>query len=403
MSSDKKEWKKPERYIPGPGMPALPPQLNNATNKTVDEVVSEMKKLPFFMTEKEDADDDDNEQIEALKALAYEGEPEEIAGNFKNQGNDQFKIKRYQDAIIFYTKAINVPDLGVKGEDPALGLKIKRDSLANRAACNFELKNYRRCINDCKEVLSKLDSKHEKCIYRAGRAFLALDRVDEAIEILEYGMQQVPDSKSIPSLLEQVKERKRKVEELARKAREREELKQTKTRNLQMAIQAHNFTMLNSVHTDEDGNNAFPDDVKIHLEDPLVPSSQLIVPLLFLYPLEMQSDIFQQVDVSTTTVADFLRELFNPDNLPPWVQASEEKRREYGSGVANLEVYAQTGAGGLVKVGKKSTVEKIFSLKSPVVPIVDGVPRLYIVPKSRAEEWLKSWNKDHARYLLYGE
>jgi tetratricopeptide (TPR) repeat protein len=117
------------RYVPGPGMPALPPELNRYTRATVDETIAEMKKIPFFMTEL-DEDDAQNEQIEALKALAYEGEPDEVAMNFKNQGNDLFKQKKYKDAAEFYTKAIEV-DAGVPEIDIA--------SYTNRAACNLHL------------------------------------------------------------------------------------------------------------------------------------------------------------------------------------------------------------------------------------------------------------------------
>lgn len=412
--SNQDEWKKPERYVPLPGMPAIPPQLQrDMRNKTVDEVARELKRLPFFMTdlkdgEEPDLDEDDTvgrEQLEALKALAYDGEPEEIAGNFKSQGNEQYKLRRYKDAIIFYTKAISVEGLGEKGDDPEEGKKIKLASLANRAACNLELKNYRKCITDCKTVLSTLDSKHEKSIFRAGKALLAVDRVDESIDILEYGVKVVPESQSIPVLLQQAKERYERLKELEQKRRKAEELKQTKKLNLQAAIDAHGFTLLSSTHTDDgeggsNYNSMFPTDTRIHLEDELNPASTLVVPIMFLYPVDMQSDIMQQADVSSTTINDFLQQLFG-DELPPWA-IPETGNSEY-SNLKSLEVYAQTDSGGLVKVGKNSTLEKIFSLKKPVVPIIDGVPRLYVVPKTKSKEWLGTWNKDHARYLLYGK
>lgn len=55
---------------------------------------------------------------------------QEIAQNFKEQGNDYFKGKRYREALNFYTQGIDA-----KPSDPVLleGL------LCNRAACNLEL------------------------------------------------------------------------------------------------------------------------------------------------------------------------------------------------------------------------------------------------------------------------
>lgn len=54
----------------------------------------------------------------------------EIAQNFKEQGNDAFKEKRYRDALKFYTQGIDA-----KPTDP----RTLEALLCNRAACNLEL------------------------------------------------------------------------------------------------------------------------------------------------------------------------------------------------------------------------------------------------------------------------
>jgi tetratricopeptide (TPR) repeat protein len=59
---------------------------------------------------------------------------EEIASNFKAQGNDYFKAKRYREALGFYTQAIDA-----KPTDPVL----KESLFLNRAACNLELSEWR--------------------------------------------------------------------------------------------------------------------------------------------------------------------------------------------------------------------------------------------------------------------
>jgi hypothetical protein len=58
----------------------------------------------------------------------------EIAQNFKEQGNDYFKGRRYREALGFYTQGIDV-----KPTDPA----VREILLCNRAACNIELSKYR--------------------------------------------------------------------------------------------------------------------------------------------------------------------------------------------------------------------------------------------------------------------
>ncbi|KAL6015413.1 HSP70/90 co-chaperone, partial [Candidozyma auris] len=103
------EWER-RRYRPKPGEPELPPQLSGFANKSTDEVLKEINRLPFFMTELDETDGEggQNESLEALKSLAYDGEPHEIAANFKNQGNECYKVKRYKDAVQFYTQGIEI-------------------------------------------------------------------------------------------------------------------------------------------------------------------------------------------------------------------------------------------------------------------------------------------------------
>jgi hypothetical protein len=56
--------------------------------------------------------------------------PQEIAQNFKEQGNDYFKGKRFREALGFYNQGIDA-----KPTDGTLLQSL----LSNRAACNLEL------------------------------------------------------------------------------------------------------------------------------------------------------------------------------------------------------------------------------------------------------------------------
>lgn len=422
MSSEppKDDWKKPERYVPAPGAPVLPPQLSDFKYTNVDEFVTDLKKMPFFMTQLDD--NEDNEELQALKAMTYEGDPHEIAENFKKQGNDCYKVKDYKNAIEYYTQALavevgsssdkKIEDLEEREKEVDLLKAIKVASYSNRAACNLELRNYRRCINDCKSALM-LDPTHTKSTWRAGKAYLATEYISEAIEILEYGQSLFPESKStegekpaqlvaIDTLLETVLKRKKTLEELEAKRKAAAELKERKKKNLEFALNAHNFSVLmtSNPHDEDDlksnDNASLPVDTKIRLQDPLNPASDLYLPLLFLYPLEMQSDIIQEAE-TTSVLNDHVSQLF--ESPPPWfAQKPDEHPRDYQ--LKNLLIYAQTRSGGVVKIGKNSTVGKVLSLKSPQIPIIDGVARFYIVPKNKSEEWLSTWNKDQAKKMI---
>ncbi|KAM0465299.1 hypothetical protein ACHAP7_012298, partial [Fusarium lateritium] len=86
--------------------PQLPPAHAISSGKTVDEVWEDLNKSPLFMT---DLDvNEENDDIAALQALAYEGTPLENGQEFKERGNEYFKIKNYVDAKEFYGKGIAI-------------------------------------------------------------------------------------------------------------------------------------------------------------------------------------------------------------------------------------------------------------------------------------------------------
>ncbi len=86
-----------------------------------------MKDLPT------DADADTQTALDALQSLAFDGSPDEVAANFKQQANDYFRARRFREALGFYTQAIDA-----NPQDKALLETLH----ANRAACHLELQNY---------------------------------------------------------------------------------------------------------------------------------------------------------------------------------------------------------------------------------------------------------------------
>ena len=115
--------------------------------QTEDEVLATFDSVPLFMKSLPE-DDSQDSTLAALQSLIYEGTPDgkwdifpinllwpqvEIAQNFKEQGNDYFKGKRFREALGFYTQGLDA-----KPTDPAILEAI----LCNRAACNLELGEY---------------------------------------------------------------------------------------------------------------------------------------------------------------------------------------------------------------------------------------------------------------------
>lgn len=97
--------------------------------------------------------DGENVELEAMRALQYEGTPAEIAQGFKEQGNEMAKVKRWKDGKEFYTKGIAVlvqekqrrggltDKKAEVGEDREVRQRvdIEEACYVNRALCNLEL------------------------------------------------------------------------------------------------------------------------------------------------------------------------------------------------------------------------------------------------------------------------
>lgn len=144
---------------PGSVSAALPPGMQRAKEVTADELLKELNRVPLFMTSLDETDGEGGENIdlEALKAIAYEGTRAEIAQNFREQGTELIRTeKRYHEAREFYTKAINALKAPPPPPDPEQGPQvievdeeaeekkersIEEVCLVNRALCNLEMSN----------------------------------------------------------------------------------------------------------------------------------------------------------------------------------------------------------------------------------------------------------------------
>lgn len=100
-----------------------------------------------------------------------EGDPHTLA-EWKNFGNKQFVLKRYNDAIKAYTAGLSLCNY----EDP--------DLLANRAAAYLNLERFTLALKDVDAVL-KAEPSHIKAIHRKARALSGLAKYEEAISFLK--------------------------------------------------------------------------------------------------------------------------------------------------------------------------------------------------------------------------
>ncbi|KAI1130519.1 TPR-like protein [Nemania abortiva] len=395
-----------------PATAAMFPELSPgrammSEKKTVDEVVAELKKSPFFMTELEE-----NDETEAFKALAYEGTPLENGSEFKEQGNECFKTRRWGDAKEFYTKGILILAAEERKRKQAADLSSKKPSTTasrsndkegekedrekeeisedeirkeratleslyvNRAACHLELKNYRSCWLDSSAAL-RLNSNNIKAYYRSARAFLAVGRIAEADDACARGLAIDPSNNPLKSVARDII---KKAEETGvRQRREAERIAKEKRREalVKAALRAREIRTRATAQPPE------MEDAGIKLvPDPDDPASHLAFPTVLLYPVHLESDFIKGFN-ETDALADHLGYVFPL----PW-------DREGVYTLAGVECYMETVAGGLIKLGKKVPLLKV--LAGGKVEVVDEVVRIFVLPKAQAAAWVEEFKMKKA-------
>ncbi|ORY63073.1 uncharacterized protein BCR38DRAFT_435806 [Pseudomassariella vexata] len=370
--------------------PELPPALAATSNKTVDEVLADLNKSPLFMTELEENDD-----TEALKALAYEGTPLEVGSEFKERGNECFKEKDWTNAKEFYTKGVLVlaaeerkrakpgeqtTTTAAEEETPEDEVEKQRAVMetlyVNRAACHLELKNYRSCTIDCASAL-RINPRNIKAFYRSAKALLAVNRIEEADDACARGLAINENNAALRAVAQDIIKKNEQIG--AKQRKENERLAKEKRRELLLRAALH----ARGIKTRKTAQPPEMDGVGMQLvPDPDDPKSSLSFPTVLLYPQDLESDFIKAFN-ETESLVDHLGYI-----LPlPW-----DKKGEYT--LAKVECYMDTLSGGLIKVGKKVPLLKILS--SGNVEVVDQVIRLYILPKAKAESWAQEYKRKKA-------
>ncbi|KAJ1919698.1 HSP70/90 co-chaperone [Mycoemilia scoparia] len=379
--------------------PAGPEKFNVEGAFNPDNLDKELNSVPLFMRNLPKPDDlDDNVALAALQSLAYEGTPEEIALNFKEQGNEAFKDKNFRDAIKYYTQALEQ-----NFEDDILRAVI----FVNRAASNLELKNYRSAINDCAETLN-IDQKNIKALFRSAKACYFLEKLEEAIDCCDIGLKIDPENTALTTLRTRCIARKEELDTMERKRQERREKRQKERKLLAEAIKIRGLkfevrkpTSANESDDelgDEEGEKLDPWENKSGKQVILDENSgHLAWPVFFLYPEHKESDFVEAFDEATTlgeqisvvlqTPAPWDIGPSSPYYTPNNVDLYFIHRPE--NGLEDDEI--------LVKVNIQCPLGT--ALSHPKYQIVNGIPSFIVLQKSGEfrEKFLDEYRKRRQR------
>ncbi|PYH70569.1 HSP70/90 family co-chaperone CNS1 [Aspergillus vadensis CBS 113365] len=361
-----------------PMAPQMPPAMEAVSTHTTDELADILNRTPLFMTDINKAYDENGENpfLDAIRALQNEGTRGDVAQNFREQGNEAAREKRWADAKEHYSKGIAVllakEDKWDKPEDEKEEARLRREveeaCYINRALCHLELKNYRSTTLDCAAVL-KLNPKNVKAYYRSAMALFSLDKIVEAEDVASRGLKLDPNNKALQMVAGKIGERKAVLERIAaRKKAEDERTRKEKTL-LSVALKAR------QIRTRKTDQPPEMEDVGIRLSpDPLSPESTLEFPAVFLYHMDAQTDFIKAFS-EMHSIEDHLDYIFPL----PWDQKGEYK-------INTVECFMETVTGGLIRAGKKVPLVQILS--GGKVEVVDELVKIYIVPTSKSAQFI---------------
>lgn len=219
-----------------------------------------------------------------------------------------------------------------------------------------------------------MNPRSVKAWYRAGSACLALDKIPEAFDACSSGLKFDEKNIALQNLLEKIEKRRDALNSLEKSRLAREQQRRNESGTLKLAFKARNIPARTTSSPPE------MEDAAITLADPNDASSTLTFPVIFLYPLHAQSDFVKAVQESES-----LNQHLGYILPVPWDEKQAYARAE------DVECYMETIEAGLIKAGKNLSLLKI--LGSGKVEIVDGLIRIFVVPKARAGEWIEQFKK----------
>ncbi|XP_067824537.1 small glutamine-rich tetratricopeptide repeat-containing protein alpha-like isoform X1 [Heptranchias perlo] len=100
----------------------------------------------------------------------------------KTEGNEQMKLENYQNAVDYYTKAIEL--------NPSNAVYF-----CNRAAAFSKLGNYTGAVEDCEKAIA-FDPSYSKAYGRMGLALASLNKYSEAVDYYKKALELDPDNES---------------------------------------------------------------------------------------------------------------------------------------------------------------------------------------------------------------
>ena len=369
----------------------------------------EMESHPFFASNDESLLEDASKGelsplIEGLQQLKYspdENTADELAINYKEDGNFQFKLKKYRLAIAAYTEGIKC-----KSSDELVQVQL----MTNRAAAQFHLGNFRSSFNDC-VLATQLKAGHFKAVKRGALCCYELKRFDDCIRWCEKAKAIEANDPDIANLHEKAKSERKEFERNVRKEATRKKKKKNQDIKLIKALISKNVKL-----KDVDWNKVDVDkEEHVHeiIEKKLTPVLQaasakrvhfsqendkaLVWPVLFMYPEYGETDLIEEFEETGQCFSDHLQAMFGHGIERPNWDISNKYHPE------RIKVYFEDRVTNPDKVALKAIKDTNMTLNQvlsdPLYEVINGLPTFIIlVEKSHYETFMiKSYENPHLK------
>ncbi|KAM3961367.1 DNA polymerase interacting tpr containing protein of 47kD [Aphomia sociella] len=320
----------------------------------------EMEKHPFFMKSTPD-DGALSPLAEGLAKLKYdpdENTPLELAANYKEDGNFNFKHKNYRLAILGYTEGIKV-----KCDDKDMTASLYN----NRAASHWHLKNYRSALYDSEKALS-FNPDHLKARLRAAKSALEIAKYDSCIEHCEKILVNQSKDKEILDLINSAKKKKL-IQERDQRKKEKLDAKNNEQKDAVIKTIIERGIKISNCDDEDDIDlsklePSLPgaQDSLVHLEDGV-----LHWPVLFLYPEYQMTDFIKDCP-ENVPLLNHLQQLFPA----PW-----DEENKYSCDRVNVYFEGYDKMPHVINVSRslgELLVTKYFEVKG-------GTPAFFILPR----------------------
>eukprot|EP00092_Neocalanus_flemingeri_P038879 GFUD01042327.1.p1 GENE.GFUD01042327.1~~GFUD01042327.1.p1 ORF type:complete len:397 (+),score=144.01 GFUD01042327.1:95-1285(+) len=287
------------------------PRTKMVDGWTEDNWEDEMQKHPFFNNEWQEGKEL-SPLMQGLQDLKYspdENTPEELAKSYKEDGNFNFKCKKFRFAVASYTEGLKA-----KSEDKEVNTQL----VTNRAAAQFHIGNYRSSLRDCETAL-RISATHMKAVLRGAQCCSKLKHYKECIEWCDKGLEVDSTHTELLKLRAESVQVEKAVERDARKRlaaekREKQEhntlLELIRQRGIKVQSKGSSLTL-----SDLEPCHPAAVQKRVRLQDGV-----LVWPVLFLYPEIGETDFIEEFR-ETDRFADHLEVMFGAQvDRPPWDQ-----------------------------------------------------------------------------------